>query len=40
MMDATKTSDVDVQTALDDLITRLPDGSVLRVDIDDMRLFS
>lgn len=40
MIDATKASDVDVQTALDDLITRLPDGSVLRVDVDDMRLFS
>ena len=40
MIDATKASDVDVQTALDDLINRLPDGSVLRVDVDDMRLFS
>jgi FAD synthetase len=40
MIDATKASDVDVQTALDDLITRLPEGSVLRVDVDDMRLFS
>jgi molybdopterin-biosynthesis enzyme MoeA-like protein len=40
MIDAAKASDVDVQTALDDLINRLPDGSVLRVDVDDMRLFS
>jgi FAD synthetase len=40
MIDATKASNVDVQTALDDLITRLPEGSVLRVDVDDMRLFS
>jgi hypothetical protein len=34
-----RTSDADVQMALDDLITRLPEGSVLRVDVDDMRLF-
>ena len=34
MIDAAKASDVDVQTALDDLIRRLPDGSVLRVDVD------
>lgn len=35
-----KTEDTDVQMALDELINRLPEGSVLRVDIDDMRLFS
>ena len=40
MIDATKASEMDVQTALDDLITRLPKGSVLRVDVDDLRLFS
>ena len=40
MIDATKASDIDVQAALDDLINRLPEDSVLRVDVDDMRLFT
>jgi FAD synthetase len=40
MIDARRTTDADVQMALDDLIHRLPEGSVLRVDVDDMRLFS
>jgi hypothetical protein len=40
MIDARRTTDADVQMALDDLINRLPEGSVLRVDVDDMRLFS
>jgi molybdopterin-biosynthesis enzyme MoeA-like protein len=35
-----KTEDTDVQMALNELINRLPEGSVLRVDIDDMKLFS
>lgn len=32
--------EADVQQALDALITRLPEGSILRVDIDDMQLFN
>jgi FAD synthetase len=40
MIDSIRATDADVQMALDDLITRLPEGSVLRVDVDDMRLFS
>jgi len=42
MLDLTKNSDAEtnVQLALDELIKRLPDGSVLRVDNDDMTFFS
>jgi FAD synthetase len=40
MIETNKVSDADVQMALDDLINRLPNSSVLRVDVDDMRLFS
>jgi FAD synthetase len=40
MIDSSHVSDADVQMALDELVNMLPKDSVLRVDIDDMRLFS
>lgn len=37
---AEKTTDDDVRMALDELINHLPEGSVLRVDVDDLQMFS